>query len=1110
MLYPSNKENELNLELFDHPTSEYRGAPFWAWNTRVTKKLIDDQIAVFEQMGFGGVHIHARTGLQTPYLGEEFLSLVHYADEQLKKRGMLCWLYDEDRFPSGSAGGMVTEDFHLRARYLLFTRERKSKMEPSKEAFEQALREGRQPRGYYVTSYRIQVQHGRLLGYEREDGPLPEMDMAREQQKGKLFLVYMELMKPSPWYNDNTYIDVMNPQAAERFLAITHEAYAGILGEEFGKSVPAIFTDEPQIRGSMTIPNNDSEGDVTLSFTDDFADTYQEVFGENIMDFLPEILWGGPSVHRLRYHEHLSERFVSAYCDQIASWCEAHHLAMTGHFMSEPLLYSQTLRLGETMRCYRSEQIPGVDILCGDPEYTTIKQAESVRRQYGREALLCETLGVNNWDFDFKGHKLQGDWQAALGVTVRVPHLAWMSMEGEAKRDWPASISFQSPWWKDYDYIENYFARLNVVLTRGEAICHIGVIHPIESYWIYYGPENESGGVRNEMDEQFVDLTKILLFGLLDFDFLSESMMPDENAHVESREGEPFLVVGKCAYRTIVVPNLYTIRHSTLELLKEFHRAGGKVIFAGHIPQYLDGISSKEASSFAKDCTRIPFMKTELLHALESEREIEVRRADGRRSEDLFAQYRQDGAKRWLFLCHTQEVRTNESRMESDTIQIRGTFKVRRFDALSGEIFPEEAKIERTADAGLSTCHRLRRRPGDPIQAKLPAQISPAGAAKYAALGYRYESGNTILETTMYAEDSLLLELTPVRVNTAEVPTEAALADRTIPRGTLLDSYGLTAGVTVIPHLKRTLETTILHPTKVLLEDANVFLIDRAAWSLNQGKIHEEDDILRLDNKVRDLLCLPHRQDAVKQPWRIEDGPDKNRVTLWANIHSDVETVANPAMEYPEKCSISWNGEQISSDSKDWYVDPSIRILSGVRVRRGDNVLEINLPYGEKSGLEAVYLLGDFGVEIRGTRKCIVSLPTQLYFGDLTRQRLPFYGGNVTYEMPFTISENSDLFTKVPHYAAPVLEVTLDGDRKGLIAFAPNELHLGCVREGTHILRITACGSRVNTFGELHNCNPEYKWYGPDSFRTEGDNWSEEYCLRETGILSRVEIWRKE
>ena len=38
---------------------------------------------------------------------------------------------------------------------------------------------------------------------------------------------------------------------------------------------------------------------------------------------------------------------------------------LTGHMMEEPTLrLSQTAALGETMRSYRSFQLPGIDMLC--------------------------------------------------------------------------------------------------------------------------------------------------------------------------------------------------------------------------------------------------------------------------------------------------------------------------------------------------------------------------------------------------------------------------------------------------------------------------------------------------------------------------------------------------------------------------------------------------------------------------------------------------------------------------------------------------------------------------------------------------------------------------
>jgi hypothetical protein len=50
-------------------------------------------------------------------------------------------------------------------------------------------------------------------------------------------------------------------------------------------------------------------------------------------------------------------------------------------------------------------------------------------------------------------------------------------------------------------------------------------------------------------------------------------------------------------------------------------------------------------------------------------------------------------------------------------------------------------------------------------------------------------------------------------------------------------------------------------------------------------------------------------------------------------------------------------------------------------------------------------------------------------------------------------------------------------------------------------LTITAFGSRINAFGQLHNCNPHEKWWGPWSYRSKDDAWSYEYQLKAQGLL---------
>ncbi|MCM1225391.1 MAG: hypothetical protein NC548_64190, partial [Lachnospiraceae bacterium] len=266
---------------------------------------------------------------------------------------------------------------------------------------------------------------------------------------------------------------------------------------------------------------------------------------------------------------------------------------------------------------------------------------------------------------------------------------------------------------------------------------------------------------------------------------------------------------------------------------------------------------------------------------------------------------------------------------------------------------------------------------------------------------------------------------------------------------------------------------------------------------------------------IRSLLSYPHRQDAYIQPWRVPEAPENDLVTLRYEIASKTETEEiTLAMERPEKARILWNGEEIphggvspaDMGGEEYYVDSFIRKVKLPGIKKGKNELILEIPYGRKTNLENIYLLGEFGVEVRGTESCVTEKPERILFGDITRQGMPFYGGSLVYAMDFTLEKEGKISVRVPHFRSPVLAVRLDGKEMGLIAFAPHVLGLGCCGAGAHRLEICVYGNRFNTFGTLHNCNDEYQWYGPNSYRTEGCEWSEGYEIRPFGILSRVEI----
>lgn len=97
LTYPSSRR-PFSLDIFKSPPSEYRGAPFWGWVTKQEKQSTVGQIEMLEEMGMGGFHMHTRVGLDIPYLGEEFMSIVEGCVDEAKKRGMSAFLYDEDRY----------------------------------------------------------------------------------------------------------------------------------------------------------------------------------------------------------------------------------------------------------------------------------------------------------------------------------------------------------------------------------------------------------------------------------------------------------------------------------------------------------------------------------------------------------------------------------------------------------------------------------------------------------------------------------------------------------------------------------------------------------------------------------------------------------------------------------------------------------------------------------------------------------------------------------------------------------------------------------------------------------------------------------------------------
>ena len=704
MLYKKNSQ-PLTEALFRSPTAEYRATPFWAWNCRLNRELLDREIDCMKEMGFGGFHMHVRVGMSTTYLSDDFMELIRGSVKKAKQNEMLGWLYDEDKWPSGFAGGYVTKNKEYREKYLLFTNKAYGAGKAASGNDSSAAAD-RTENGVLLARYTVALDgNGCLKTYRRlADGDPAPAD----------WYAYLETTEESPWFNMQTYVDTLSKDAMNEFIRVTHERYKEAVGDEFGKAVPAIFTDEPQFAAKRMFGKAVGDSDAVLPYTTDFGETYQAAYGEDLLDRLPELFWelpdGAASTARYHYHDHVAERFAEAFGDNIGAWCDKNGIALTGHMMNEPSLGSQNSSVGDCMRQYRGFALPGIDMLCDSRELTTAKQAQSAAHQYAREGVLSELYGVTGWDFTFRGHKLQGDWQAALGVTVRVPHLYWVSMHGEAKRDYPACIGHQSPWYKEYKYIEDHFARVNTAMTRGKPVVRVGVIHPIESFWLSFGPEEQTNDARREQERRFSEITDCLIKNLMDFDFICEANLPDQ------ANGKK---IGAMQYDTILVPACRTLRGTTLDFLEAFAADGGRVIFVGEAPTLVDAVPSDRGQKLAEKTALIGWSNLGILDALEENREIDLRDQKGRRVGNVLYQLREEADCRWLFVSHLNLSHDHYCyEAKACTLHLKGEYKPELWNTLTGGITP---------------------------------------------LAADYKNGETLVPLTWYCHDSVLLRLTPGR-----------------------------------------------------------------------------------------------------------------------------------------------------------------------------------------------------------------------------------------------------------------------------------------------------------------------------------------------------------
>jgi len=662
---------------FNNPGPEWRGKPFWSWNGDLEEKELIRQIHVLKNMGMGGYFMHSRTGLATEYLGDEWFRLINSCADEGEKLGLESWLYDEDRWPSGTAGGEVTRNPKYRKKFIYL-----EIFQPSEFKFNEK----------YIAVFTCKLENEINCSNVKQISAKEEL----KAEPGEVVLAFsIREQGKSTFYNGFTYVDTQNAEATDNFIQRTHEKYKEKCGDRLGKSIKGMFTDEPNygtVFSNFSVENERPEWH--CPWTNNLDKLFEEKFGYSLISKLPELFLrkNGERISQVKWHyvELIHQLFLKNFAEPCAEWCRENNLNITGHVIEESSLSGQTIMAGSVMRYYETMDCPGIDVLSeGAKSYWSVKQLSSVARQTGKKWLLSELYGCTGWQMNFKSHKAIGDWQTLFGINLRCHHLSWYTMKGEAKRDYPASIFHQSAWWEDYDIVETYFARFGYMLTQGMPCCDVLVISPLESVWsqVYPGAYRMVGPADNgilKLEGKYQQLFHWLAGSQIDFDYADEDMM-SRLYEIDTDSGKsPILKIGKASYKTVVVGGLETIRMTTLSILEKFVKKNKKIIFAGESPAYVDALKSDAACQLAEKSISIPFEKNQIVEACEKFLENSIKIVDtktGKRNENIFCQLREADGE--FILAAINVDRENPSGQLTVKINVKGFAE--EWDCLTGE-----------------------------------------------------------------------------------------------------------------------------------------------------------------------------------------------------------------------------------------------------------------------------------------------------------------------------------------------------------------------------------------------------------------------------------------
>ena len=519
---------------------------------------------------------------------------------EMEKRDLQIWLYDENGYPSGRAGGLTlqghpelaSKGFYMHRRVSYEAKHAKFFLDDESDKIVWAAK--------YPMDKKDVVDFSKMKAIAFSETEL-ECDLEPFET---MYVFCVKSTHEGTHSAHNAYskdknINIMDAKAVRRFIDVAYEPIVQAIPDAFRRIVN-VFTDEPSLHVHYT-RNSESWPYALAPWVDGLFEAYEKEYGESILPQLPLLFEGNEAAYpvRVKFYHLVGKLVAEAYSGQISQWCRAHGCGFSGHYLAEERIVSHVNQYGDYLQVLRAADYPGIDVLNCYPEiyeYTTTQFAQMAVRKNNTNGMMVELCPFSNLQ-EFQKNPFE-NMMCIVGLLylggVRVAHSyfkadftkwknGYLKNAQSGHTDEEATVRFNA-----------YVSRLGAMLDGLHNSCSLFVYYPLEDAQARTRPLHCSGWFDgpSDVDDNIKALSVPVYehghdFYLVDLEDLREAVRSGRENGVPQISG--------CAVKTILMPAMKAVYGATLEALQELRKMGVNVFFANQFPEYK--VESGEAIS---------------------------------------------------------------------------------------------------------------------------------------------------------------------------------------------------------------------------------------------------------------------------------------------------------------------------------------------------------------------------------------------------------------------------------------------------------------------------------------------------------------------------------